>query len=294
MARLRGKMFAWGLAGLLAAQTGCVLSGATPKGLSGMTLTPEAISPPPSAAKEMPGLPREQAVELSLRVARSMEKNDNVPSAIEQYENVLKHEPNHPEAVRRLAVLYDKAAEFNKAEEMYRKLAKARPKDADVWCDWGYSCYLRNNFGEAEAKLRQALALNPQHARARCNLGLALGQLGRFQEAFQAFRAAGLEEADAHCDLAFVYWAQGKIDEARREYQTADKLSPGCPKAREALAVLDKPPAPRPERDGVAGRDRRPDRRPDRLAERTGPVPERLAGAAPGGSAPIPTPRPSD
>src|SRR5438874_1918605 len=215
------------LAGLLLAQAGCV----TPMA----SLTTSALPAVPAAREE---LPKDKALQTYLTYARTLDKGGSDDGAIEQYEKVLHLSPDHPEAMRRLAVLYDRRADFSKAEAIYRKLAKAHPRDADLMSDWGYSYYLRNNWKEAEAKLRRAVELDKGHTRARCNLGLALGQQDRFDEAFQVFVQAGLEPADAHCDLAFIFWSKGKdyYERARRECELARQVNPACSKAQELHA----------------------------------------------------------
>jgi tetratricopeptide (TPR) repeat protein len=203
-------------------------------------------------------LPRDKAIQTTLAYARNLDKSGSDEGAIEQYEKLLHLVPDHPESLRRLAVMYDRRADFSKSEAAYKKLARTHSRDADLMCDWGYSYYLRNNWRESEAKLRRALELDARHARARCNLGLVLGQQDRFEEAFQLFRQAGLEEADAHCDMAFIYWTRGRsyYDRARRECVLARQLNPACSKAQELLAQLDEAQAPRPER--VAARTATP------------------------------------
>lgn len=215
------------------------------------------ITANPSATSQL-DLPQDQAVRLSLAVAQNLDKNGNGDAAIEHYERVLQAQPNHDLAIRRLAVLYDRRADFVKADALYAKAVKARPKDPDLHNDWGYSHYQRNQWAEAERHLRQALELDPKHQRARCNLGLVLGQQGRYDEALACFRTV-VSEADSHCNLAFIYWSQGRFAEARRECTLAQQLDPTCAKAQEILAQLDKPSrtavAARPER-GRRNRER--------------------------------------
>jgi Tfp pilus assembly protein PilF len=227
------------LAGLLLGQAGCIAPSAY--------LTTAVLPAAPAARDE---LPKDKAIQTSLTFARNLDKSGSDDGAIEQYEKVLHLSPDHPEAIRRLAVLYDRRADFTNAEAAYKKLARMQPRDADLMCDWGYSCYLRNNWKEAEAKLRRALDLDKHHARARCNLGLVLGQQDRFDEAYQMFRQAGLDEADAHCDMAFIYWTRGRsyYDRARRECILARQLNPACSKAQELLAQLDEAHKTRPGR----------------------------------------------
>jgi Tfp pilus assembly protein PilF len=263
------------LTGLLLGQAGCV--GPT------ASLTTAALPSVPEARDE---LPKDKAIQTSLSFARNLDKSGSDDAAIEQYEKVLRLSPDHPEAMRRLAVLYDRRADFSSSEAAYKKLAKMHPRDADLMCDWGYSYYLRNNWKDAEAKLRRALDLDKQHARARCNLGLVLGQQDRFDEAYQMFRQAGLDEADAHCDLAFVFWTRGPsyYDRARRECVMARQINPACSKAQELLAQIDAAQKPRGER--LAARTAAPERvssKPMTSEERHQKYP------LPPGWAPVPT-----
>ncbi len=222
-----------GVAGLLIAQAGCV----APEifGLSGF------VKDTQSTRSGNNGLPPSQAAKACLEVAVSFDKKGNDFNAIEQYEKVLQIEPKNKEAMRRLTVLYDHLGEFAKAGAYYEKLEKLTPRDANLFNDWGYSCFLQNKYAEAEKHLRHALELKPDHVKARSNLGMALGQQERYQEAFKAFRDAKLSEADAHCDLGYVYCCKGKFDDARREYTLASKLDPGCSKAKELLTLIDQP-----------------------------------------------------
>ncbi|HMF12891.1 MAG TPA: tetratricopeptide repeat protein [Gemmataceae bacterium] len=251
MLHIRQGGMALALTGLLLVQAGCV--GPT------ASLTTAALPSVPEARDE---LPKDKAIQTSLSFARNLDKSGSDDAAIEQYEKVLRLSPDHPEATRRLAVLYDRRADFSSAEAAYKKLAKMRPRDADLMCDWGYSYYLRNNWKDAEAKLRRALDLDKQHARARCNLGLVLGQQDRFDEAYQMFRQAGLDEADAHCDLAFVFWTRGPsyYERARRECIMARQINPACSKAQELLTQIDAARQPRSER--LAARTTAPEQTP--------------------------------
>jgi Flp pilus assembly protein TadD len=272
MIQFRHGVTALGLAGLLLAATGC---------LGPMTsLTTTTSSTVPAMAPARDDLPRDKALQACLTYAEGLDKAGSDEGAIEQYEKVLRMSPEHLEATRRLAVLYDRRSDFTKAEAAYRKLAKAHPRDADLFCDWGYSYYLRNEWKEAETKLRRAMELDKRHTRARCNLGLVLGQEDRYSEAFQLFCQAGLEEADAHCDLAFVYWTKGRLEEAKRECYQARQLNAACSKAQDLLIQIEEAQKPRKER--VASNTSTPERPTGRPS---------LADAAQGSYAEVSLPR---
>jgi Flp pilus assembly protein TadD len=240
MSRWFHKAWQLGCVGALVSQLGCMTS---------KTETPSEIGLPASMTAQLPTtpaqpdeLPRKQAVQASLAVAQNLDRAKNDEGAIEQYEKVLKLDAHNLVAWRRLAVLYDRKNEFSKADAFYKKVAAAQPRDADLFNDWGYSYYLRNNWTEAEGKLRKALEIEPKHARAHSNLGLVLGQQGKYAEALKMFREAEVSEAEAHCNLAFVYLTQGKLEEAKAECHVARKDDPACLKAQEMLARLEPPP----------------------------------------------------
>jgi Tfp pilus assembly protein PilF len=287
MAGKRAWVAVLGLAGTVAWAGGC----ATQTGLTNpLTGTPIAEAP------RKDDLPHDQAVQASLAAARALDKAGNESAAIPHYEKVAKLDPANLTVSRRLAVLYDRCGDFDKADAQYGKLAKVLPRDADLFNDWGYSYYERTKWPEAEKHLRHALELDPHHSRARDNLGLVLGQQGKYAEALAAFQAV-VGEADAHCNLAFVYWSQGNLDAARAEVRQAALLDPANTNAQKILAQLDRPAQAPPT--GVASAAA-----PHRTADRTAAAreayrQEALAAAAkleaPGSAGPAPegpTPKP--
>jgi Flp pilus assembly protein TadD len=209
---------------------------------SDLGLSPGIAAEAQAPSAQPDELPKKQALQASLAVAQKLDRAKNDDGAIEQYEKVLKLDATNLMARRRLAVLYDRKNEFSKADALYSKLAAAQPRDADLLNDWGYSFYLRNNWSEAESKLRKALEIDHKHARAHSNLGLVLGQQGKYAEALKMFHEADITEAEAHCNLAFVYLTQGKVDEAKAECHHARQADPTCSKAQEMLSRLDPPP----------------------------------------------------
>ncbi|MBA1147217.1 tetratricopeptide repeat protein [Ectothiorhodospiraceae bacterium WFHF3C12] len=70
------------------------------------------------------------------------------------------------------------ADEFAAAARGYGKYLEHRPGDARAWYRLGYAQAQLGRLEAAEASLRRALALDPEMARARHNLGLVQIQLG--------------------------------------------------------------------------------------------------------------------
>ncbi|MDB5349063.1 MAG: serine/threonine protein kinase [Planctomycetota bacterium] len=84
---------------------------------------------------------------------------------------------------------------------------------------------------EALASCRQAIRLKSNSALAQYNLGNILSRLAQRAEAVAAFREAirlKSDHAEVHCNLGNVLAAIGKRDESIAEYREAIRLQPGC------------------------------------------------------------------
>jgi Tfp pilus assembly protein PilF len=208
-------------------QTGCVTPGQT-----------GAMSQKP---REPATLPAGETAELCLAVADQMISTGHFPEAVHQLNQVRQLNPR-ADVSPRLARLYARLSKDELALAEYDKALKAHPKDAALWNDLGYFHYERGNWAEAEKGFRKSLEFAPDNQKAWLNLGLALGQSGRYQESLSAFEQS-VKPAEARCNLAFVLGTQGKLDEARRLYQEALQLDPNLKLARAALTKLERGPA---------------------------------------------------
>ncbi|MDR5682501.1 MAG: tetratricopeptide repeat protein [Armatimonadota bacterium] len=99
----------------------------------------------------------------------------------------------------------------------------------------------QDDLRQAEASLRQAVELDPNSARARSKLGVALARQGRYEEAIEQFRRS-LEadplHAPAYSNLGTVYQEQGRTEEAMAAYRKAIEVDPDYWVAHQNLAAL--------------------------------------------------------
>lgn len=207
-------------------------------------------------ANEKLQLPPKEGAKACVAAAEVLEKGEKYTEAVALYERARATDSAYAYVGRRLAVLYDRTGNFPKADEEYTKALKASPKDADLLNDYAYSHYLRGNWEATEEHCRKALDVQPEHKRAWMNLGLALAQLGRTEESFEAFTKV-VPPAQAHCNIGFALAARGQTTDAIIAYRQAIRLAPELQIAHAAIAKLDatraKPaieqlPAPKPTR----------------------------------------------
>jgi len=216
--------------------------------LAGCVTTGMALKPGPSEKPSDPEqLPELKTAELQLTLAEEMIHQGQGVGAIVQLEKARQNDPRlNGRAARKLGVLYDLAGEPAKALIEFQEALKEFPRDPDLLTDVGYAYYNRGNWEESEKYLRQALVVDGHHKRAHMNLGMALAQQGRADEALAAFGTV-VSPAEAQANLGFLLLTQGKREEARQAYRRALELEPGLAVARTALEKMDKPPAGRHE-----------------------------------------------
>lgn len=202
----------------------------------GHTETAGTPGTPGTKVEELPG---KQSAALCLSMAESLEKEGKEADAVAYYERARQQDPAIGErAGRRLAILYDRLDDQARAMAEFQELLRKKPKDGNLLNDVGYSFYNRGQWAEAETYLRRAVAADKANKRAWMNLGMSLGQQGKYAEALDAFGKA-VTPAEAQASLGFVLTTQGKRDDAASAYRRALQLEPTLKVAHSALAKLE-------------------------------------------------------
>lgn len=181
--------------------------------------------------------------EAQLSLARLSERHGNIQQAKSIYEAVLTKDDKNALAHQRLAVVAANERQMNLADYHFQQALGCGEPNPELLSDYGYLLYLQHRPNDAEEMLRQAITKDPTNKAARNNLGLVLGEQGRFQESFAQFQMAG-ETAAAHANLAYVYSLNGELDLAEQEYHRALAIDGDLRNAAEALLQL----ASRPKR----------------------------------------------
>lgn len=178
-------------------------------------------------------------IDAQIAMARVAEQSNDNDRAKEIYEEVLKKRPKNATAYHRLGVIAAREERPEKADEYFVKARQFAPNDPEVLADIGYQHYMQHRLPEAEEVLRASIEIDHQHQRSLNNLGLVLGQQGRFDEALAQFRRGG-SDAEAYANLAFVLAYHGRFEEAKKNYSLALTKNPGLKVAAEALVELNK------------------------------------------------------
>lgn len=104
-----------------------------------------------------------------------------------------------------------------------------RPQSPGVHLNLGNALFNTGKYDEAMACFREAIRLQPDYAEAHSNLGQVLGQLGKLAEAEVALRKAielRPSNANSHYGLGLVLHKRGSFAEAVAAYAKAIELKP--------------------------------------------------------------------
>jgi Tfp pilus assembly protein PilF len=217
----------WLIVVALGSMTGCASSSSSrPKEPSSTTLLESGPTPKVTS---------QQAADMQIEIGRSMEVDGKYEEARPAYIAALKKDPKRADAEVRLAILDDRKGDEGAADAHFERALKLEPKNPDLLCDRGYSFYRRRRWSDAEEKFKEALQIDPAHARSHANLGLVFGHQGDHDRALAEFAKAGCDPSDARANLALVYALEGHFDDAKREYAKALVAKPTSAAAKEGL-----------------------------------------------------------
>jgi Flp pilus assembly protein TadD len=196
-------------------------------GLSACTSTPDHSKAPPVGVVEATGISSDKAP--NAQTLYSMAKLLSARGRDADAETILaKLIAQHPEfmpAYSDLAEIYVRRERIESAVEVLRAGIRRVPADAVLQNDLGMCRLLQHRYEDALESFTAAAAGVPPDTRARANMAVALGMLGRLDESLAVYLQI-LPPADAHYNVAVLSEARKDAERARQEYALAQSLAP--------------------------------------------------------------------
>ncbi|TAN07806.1 MAG: tetratricopeptide repeat protein [Rhodanobacteraceae bacterium] len=131
-----------------------------------------------------------QAFETRINLARAHAAQHRIPEAEAAYLEILKDEPDAPEALNFVGMCALARGEFARAEDYLKRAAEQNPTEPDIWKNVGIVQLAQHHGEDALDAFDRALGLEPMHFAARLHRGAALEQLERIDEATAAYFGA--------------------------------------------------------------------------------------------------------
>jgi tetratricopeptide (TPR) repeat protein len=144
----------------------------------------------------------------------------------------LKRALDRAEDQRREAAGARQVVDDPAAVEVARRLSRADPEDAAARINLGRALRDAGRTDEAVANYRRAVAISPNNPLPHFNLANALRAQGKLDEAILHYREAlrvGSDDAimqSVHTNLATALFERGQTEEAERHFREAQRLAP--------------------------------------------------------------------
>lgn len=176
-----------------------------------------------------------------LAAAIRMHQQGQIQSAVEIYEKILSHSPDHVDALHFSAVAMHQTGDDHGALARLARVMKLAPDHFDAHNNRGNILKKLGRLDEAEADYRRALAIRPGNADALNNLGTILRERGQLEQAEAAFReviAHDPKHPAAWQNLGNTLIFMDRIAEAIEAHREAVRLAPMSPPAYHYLAAV--------------------------------------------------------
>lgn len=148
--------------------------------------------------------------------------------AVGAYERVLELQPNHLGTYNNLGIIYLHECLLEEARECFERAIAIDPDHAKAHNNLGNAHLRRQAFGEAAASFARALVLSREFPEALVGAGMAAQELGDLDAAVDGYRQAIAIRpgyATAHANLGVALGLLGRGDDANRALLHAHALS---------------------------------------------------------------------
>ena len=183
-----------------------------------------------------PGPIQLDVVKRHLRQAVAFHQRNELVKARSAYEDVLRMDPDHPEALQYLAALCFQSGNLREAELFYQRAINANACSSVLHANHGSVLHQLARYEEAVARYEMALSINPNYAEAYYNLANSLHALERFDAAIIHYQKALVlnpSHADTYYNLGNTLQKLNRFDDAIAIYDKVTAIDPGY-----ALAFL--------------------------------------------------------
>ncbi|MDB2466822.1 tetratricopeptide repeat protein [Planktomarina temperata] len=138
--------------------------------------------------------------------------------------NMITIDPEDEKRLATLALCYQHLKDFETSEEFYNKALAIKPDYATAHINLGSALKEQGKLEQAIEFYNKGLAIKPDNAEAYNNMGNALKEQGKLEEAIEAFnkaRAIKPDYAAVYNNMGTALKEQGKLEEAIKAYEKA-------------------------------------------------------------------------
>jgi len=153
-------------------------------------------------------------------LAENLAARNDMDGAIEQYNEILRLDPNRTEFLRRIGLFYREKGDFTQALAYFERYAKANPENPKSFSEIGLVHCDLGEYDEGTKDYEKVLLLEPENVSALCALAGIDAILGRSEIAVKkysdAFRVARSprDRIEIYSGLQKLYLYRGELEKA--------------------------------------------------------------------------------
>jgi regulator of sirC expression with transglutaminase-like and TPR domain len=139
--------------------------------------------------------------------ANQLRQEGETAAAVQALEAVLEAEPNQPEALHMLGVIWMEQEKWAFAYQICRRVASINPNHAQTWNNLGKCCDELQRFEEAIMCFERAIEIDPGNPKGYGNAACALLNMGKYEEALAMATEGVAVDPDnraSHTNLGFA------------------------------------------------------------------------------------------
>jgi tetratricopeptide (TPR) repeat protein len=182
-----------------------------------------------------------QNFQLRFLAAHNHRKLGNIPSAIIHFQRCSEIRPKAVEPLIDLAFIMIDIGKYRDAAAYAQKAVSLDPKNAVAFYLLGLSSYRQGIYWGAKDYLEKATAFDPELYMAWNTLGMTLMALKKYPDADTAFSTAlamNPDTAEILNNLAVCEARQGRLDEAKKTMEKAEKLDANSDRIKKNKEIL--------------------------------------------------------
>jgi protein O-GlcNAc transferase len=187
---------------------------------------------------ENPAATSRLTLDQAFHIAFEHHRAGRLPQAESFYKQILNHDPKHVGALHYLGVIAHQTGQNQLAEDLIRRAIAQRADYPQAYCNLGSALRDLRRFDEAVAAYQHAIKLNPNLPEAFNFLGDIRRYQGLLDDAIADYQNAVSLRPDyeqAHISLGSALKDIARIEEAMAEYRRAMQIDPADPAAHSYL-----------------------------------------------------------
>lgn len=168
-------------------------------------------------------------IDDALKLAFKYHQQEYLQQAEELYNDILKVNPRHVQALNYLGLLYYRLKRHDLAITHIEKAVEIEPNYADAYNNLGVILMDAGQYDEALSCYQKAITINPNSFFAYYNLGNFLKERGYYEQAMISYNKAtelNPELSEAYYNLGTILHTKALLGEAINNFRTSLRINP--------------------------------------------------------------------